>query len=225
MTKVDILIPTYNVAGTIEKSLDTVLSQKGINFNILVLDDCSTDDTLKKVESYFSSENFKGKLSIEKNEKNQGIGLNRNRLIEMAESELCCWFDADDYMLPNKLKKQVEYFNENPSCNFLATEMFAKFSNSSHVIEFPNKAFAVNSLTLEKIKVSNCINNPTVMFRPEKVVKLGGYKDMRAEEDWDLWRRIYEREGKINCLPQKLLLYTLPSGWPHHHQHGKGGPR
>jgi len=223
MSAVDILIPTYNVEETIEKSLATVLNQNGVDYNIFILDDCSTDDTLGKVESYFNAENFKGKLSIEKNKKNQGIGLNRNRLIEMAESELCCWFDADDYMLPDKLSKQVKHFKENPSCNFLATEMFAKFANSPHVIEFPNKAFAVNSLTLEKIKTSNCINNPTVMFRPETVVELGGYKDMRAEEDWDLWRRVYENGGAVNSLPQKLLLYTLPEGWPSHHSHGKGG--
>jgi glycosyltransferase involved in cell wall biosynthesis len=223
MTKVDILIPTYNVEETIEQSLSTVLNQDGVDYNIFILDDCSTDDTLSKVESFFNSRSFKGKLSIEKNEKNQGIGLNRNRLIEMAESELCCWFDADDYMLPNKLIKQVDYFNKNPSCNFLATEMFAKFSNSSCVIEFPNKSFIVNNLTLEKIKTSNCINNPTVMFRPERVVELGGYKDMRAEEDWDLWRRVYENGGVINSLPHKLLLYTLPEGWPNHHAHGKGG--
>ena len=223
MTVVDILIPTYNVGETIEQSLATALNQKGVDYNIFILDDCSTDDTLKKVEFYFNSHSFKGKLSIEKNEKNQGIGLNRNRLIEMAESELCCWFDADDYMLPQKLHKQVNYFKENSSCCFLATEMFAKFTNSSHVIEFPNKAFVVNNLTLEKIKTSNCINNPTVMFRPERVVELGGYKDMRAEEDWDLWRRVYEEGGSIKSLPQKLLLYTLPDGWPNHHSHGKGG--
>ena len=223
MTKVDILIPTYNVEGTIEKSLDTVLIQNEVDFNIFILDDCSTDDTLKKVESYFSSKNLKGRLVIEKNKKNQGIGLNRNKLIEMAESELCCWFDADDYMLPDKLSKQVCHFHKNPSCEFLATEMFAKFPNSNHVIEFPNKAFVVNNLTLEKIKTSNCINNPTVMFRPERIAELGGYKDMRAEEDWDLWRRVYENGGVINSLPHKLLLYTLPEGWPNHHAHGKGG--
>jgi len=223
MAKVDILIPTYNVEKTIETSLDTVLDQDFNDFNICLLDDCSTDNTFKKIESYFNERDFKGKLTIEKNEKNQGIGLNRNRLIEMSGSELCCWFDADDYMLPGKLRKQINYFNINSSCNFLATEMFAFFTDTVAVIEFPNKAFMVETLTLEKISQSNCINNPTVMFRPSQVVELGGYKDMRAEEDWDLWRRIYEQGGKINSLPQKLLLYTLPEGWPHHHQHGKGG--
>ena len=157
MTKVDILIPTYNVEETIEQSLLTVLNQDGADYNIFILDDCSTDDTFSKVESFFNSRSFKGKLSIKRNKKNQGIGLNRNRLIEMSEAELCCWFDADDYMLPQKLHKQVNYFKENSSCCFLATEMFAKFTNSSHVIEFPNKAFIVNNLTLEKIKISNCI--------------------------------------------------------------------
>ena len=46
---------------------------------------------------------------------------------------------------------------------------------------------------------------------------------MRAEEDWDLWRRVYDKGWSVNSLPQKLLLYTLPQGWPNNHKHGEGG--
>ena len=64
MTVVDILIPTYNVGETIEQSLATVLNQEEVDYNIFILDDCSTDDTLKKVELYFNSHSFKGKLFV-----------------------------------------------------------------------------------------------------------------------------------------------------------------
>lgn len=221
--KVDILIPTYNVEGTIERSLNSLLSQTFEDYNIYVLDDCSTDKTLDKVKEILSDLEKSGRVIIEKNDVNQGIGINRNKLIDMSKSTLCCWFDADDYMFPNKLKYQVNYFSNNPDCKFLATEMLGFFPNTSTVIDFPNKAFMVENLTLEKINLSNCINNPTVMFRPEAVKELGGYKDMRAEEDWDLWRRVYDKGWSVNSLPQKLLLYTLPQGWPNNHKHGEGG--
>ena len=225
MMKVDILIPTYNVENTIERSLNSLLSQTFSNYDIHILDDCSTDKTLERVETLLAPLVEEGRVRIEKNDINQGIGLNRNKLIEMSKSPLCCWFDADDYMYPNKLQAQVDYFNHNSDCNFLATEMFGFFPNTPVVIDFPNKAFMVENLTLEKLQHSNCINNPTVMFRPEAVKELGGYKDMRAEEDWDLWRRVYENGGKINCLPRKLLLYTLPHGSPNNHKHGEGGSK
>ena len=221
--KVDVLIATYNVEKTIERSLNSLLSQTFQNYNIHVLDDCSTDKTLEKVKGILSDLEKDGRATIQKNDVNQGIGLNRNKLIDMSSSSLCCWFDADDYMFPNKLKYQVNYFSQNPDCKFLATEMFGFFPNTSVVIDFPNKAFMVENLTLEKINQSNCINNPTIMFRPEAVKELGGYRDMRAEEDWDLWRRVYEKGWSVNSLPQKLLLYTLPQGWPNNHKHGEGG--
>lgn len=198
--KVQILIPCYNGSKTIQRCLESALKQTYKDIEIIFLDDCSTDNTAEIAKKY--------NIRYYKNDINLGRGGSRNKLLDLATSEYCCWLDADDYMLPDKIKKQINYITYNNKCNFLATEMYDMTSNMI-VGAGGNKAHMMNSLTLETLRKSNCINHPTVMFRLETAKKIRFKDNMKFNEDWDFYIRAYENGFKVVAIPEKLYVYNL----------------
>lgn len=197
--KVDILIATYNSDKTLKRCLDNIFKQTYKDINVIVLDDGSTDNTYEIVSKY--------DIKYYKNETNKGRGYSRNRLLELSESKYACWCDADDYMLPDKIEKQVEYLQKNTNCNFLSTEML-DMKNELIIGNGCNKAKDINSLTLDILRKSNCINHPTVLFNVD-VAKEIGFREMKRNEDWDFYIRLYENGYKVDAIPEKLYVYNL----------------
>ena len=200
--KVEILIASYNNACYLRQCINSVLTQTYQNFFITFLDDCSTDETSQIIKEFPQD-----KIHYFRNDVNMGRGLSRTKLLKMASEEFCCWMDTDDYMMPAKIEKQVSYIQSTPSCIFLATEMFDLFRNG--VIGLGcNKAQMINDLTLEKLRVSNCINHPTVMFRAD-IAREIGFHQMKRNEDWDFYIRLYEKGYKVQAIPELLYVYRL----------------
>lgn len=199
---ISILTPFYNSERYLKTCIESVLNQTYTDFEFLLLDDGSTDNSVDIVKSYSDD-----RIKLFHNEKNMGRGYSRNILLDLSNTELSCWCDADDFMLPTKLEKQYNYFKEN-ECFFLATEMY-DMRDSIIVGSGCNKYYMINDLTLEKLKVSNCINHPTVMFKTEIAKKLRFKNDMTFNEDWDFYIRLYEIGYNVNCLEEKLYVYKL----------------
>ena len=105
---VSVVIPTYNSVKFIAQAIDSVLNQTYTNYEIVIVDDGSTDETKKLLKSY------QGKINYVYQE-NQGVATARNRGIEIATGELIAFLDADDLFLPNKLEQQVKVLLEQPS--------------------------------------------------------------------------------------------------------------
>jgi len=200
---VSILIPFYNAESTIKKCIDSILKQTYKEIYIVLLNDGSTDNSKQIVDEYDDV-----RIIYNENDGNKGRGYSRNRLLELSNTELCCWCDADDYMLPSKIEKQVKYFNENEDCKFLATEMY-DMRNQQIIGLGCNKKTMVESLTLESLKVSNCINHPTVMFKLDIARNIKFKDNMKANEDWDFYIRLYELGYKVECVNEALYVYNL----------------
>jgi glycosyltransferase involved in cell wall biosynthesis len=201
---ITILMPAYNEEKNIKLSIESVLNQTHQNFKIIVLDDNSTDNTIDTIRSLEDP-----RITIYKNKVNRGRGYNRNKLMELSTTKLSCWLDADDKMLPEKLEKQLSYFKKNNECTFLATRMFDANKNGEIIGEGSNKKEMVDSLTEKTILSHNPINNPTVMFLTEIGRNLKYKEEMKAEEDWDFWKRLYKSGNKVDCLDDLLLIYTI----------------
>ena len=201
---ITILMPAYNEEKNIKNSIQSILNQTHQNFKIIVLDDNSNDNTINVIKSLEDP-----RITIYKNKVNKGRGYNRNKLMDLSTTKLSCWLDADDKMLPEKLEKQLLYFKENPKCTFLATRMFDVTKNGEIIGEGSNKKQMVDSLTEKTIMLHNPINNPTVMFLTDVGRKLRYKEEMKAEEDWDFWKRLYLSGNKVSCLEDLLLLYTI----------------
>lgn len=105
---VSIIMPSWNTGQFISESIDSVLSQSYSNWELIIVDDCSTDNTDDIIRHYSDD-----RIKYYKNEHNQGAALTRNRAISQAQGEWIAFLDSDDLWMPDKLEKQLSFMNDN----------------------------------------------------------------------------------------------------------------
>jgi len=106
---VSIIMPSYNTAEYIAESIQSVLSQSYLDWELIVVDDCSTDNTDEVIKPYLADERIK----YIKNATNSGAAVSRNRALCEARGKWIAFLDSDDIWMPDKLEKQVSYMEEN----------------------------------------------------------------------------------------------------------------
>ena len=105
---VSIIMPSWNTGRFIAESIESVLAQTYTNWELLIVDDCSTDNTDEVVKPFLEDKRIK----YFKNEKNSGAALSRNRAMREAQGEWIAFLDSDDLWMPEKLEKQIAFMNE-----------------------------------------------------------------------------------------------------------------
>ena len=113
MPKLSVVIPVYNGAKFISDALDSIFSQHYENIEVIVVDDCSTDNTIEVLQSYPQS------IKIIRNKINSGASHSRNQGIKNAEGEYIAFLDADDVWSKNKLSRQITAMIANPSVGLI----------------------------------------------------------------------------------------------------------
>ncbi len=113
--KVSVIIPTYNRGWVLREAIDSVLAQDYTDYELIVVDDGSTDNTRKILDSY-------GRDIIVLQQPNQGVSAARNRGIAESRAQLVALLDSDDIWLPQKLTRQVAFFKSNPDALICQTE-------------------------------------------------------------------------------------------------------
>jgi glycosyltransferase involved in cell wall biosynthesis len=199
--KITILIPSYNNGSKLFRCLDSVYKQTYKNIKVILLDDCSTDNTEEIVNS------FRDRLDIlyVRNENNLGRGASRNKIISLSETRISCWLDSDDYMHEEKIEKQYEFFSKNSNCKFLATPMYDTRLNE--MLLGNSNYEKIKNVTLENLKIVNHIPHPTVMFVTEIAKKIGFNTTLNRNEDLDFYIRLYESGYKVDVIPDILYYY------------------
>lgn len=131
MPRITVLMPAYNVGAYIKEAIESVLAQTFKDFTLLVIDDCSTDNTAEVVHSFSDP-----RIRYEKNEYNLGLAENLNRGLELSDTELCARMDGDDIAEPNWLETGVKILDTHPEvgiCSF----GFQFFGTKTSVVRFP----------------------------------------------------------------------------------------
>lgn len=174
---VSVVIPTYNRAKELNRAIKSVLKQTYKKWELIIVDDGSTDDTKKVVQNYMKKYKKKIKYLYQRN---KGQGAARNYGIKRAKGEFIAFLDSDDEWLPEKLEKQIKLFsNPNIGLAYSASNL--------------NKGPFYRGKVLMQLINKNFITNSSVVIR-RKVLKKSGYfgeEDwLRNIEDYDLWLRI-----------------------------------
>lgn len=107
---VSIITPSYNSAAYIAEMIESILAQTYTNWELLITDDCSTDDSVKIIESYATKDS---RIKLFRLASNSGAGIARNKSIEEARGRYIAFCDSDDLWKPQKLEKQVEFMQKN----------------------------------------------------------------------------------------------------------------
>lgn len=194
---VSVIVPTYNRAHMLKEAIDSVLAQTYTRFELIVVDDGSTDATQALLKSY-------GHRIKTIYQENRGVSAARNSGIRAASGELIALLDSDDYWLPEKLAAQVDFFVTQPQAAICQTE---EIWIRSGVRVNPKQRHKKLSGMIFEASLQLCLISPSaVMIRKSLLDKVGAFDEkMPACEDYDLWLRITCRYPTY-LIPKQLIV-------------------
>ncbi len=191
-------MPVYNGEKYLNEAIDSILNQTFSDFEFLIINDGSTDNTNNIILSYSDP-----RIRYIKNERNLKLIATLNKGLDLAQGKYIARMDADDISLSDRLEKQIQYMEKNPNIGLLGSwvnnfdvdnEFIVKFKSGHKYIRF-------------ELFFKNYIHHPTVMlraeiFRNEKIY----YPDVLHAEDYALWIKLAEYT-EFDILPEVLLKY------------------
>jgi len=214
MPKVSIILSSYNHGKYIADAIQSILNQTFNDFELIIIDDASKDDTFKILQTFNDP-----RMKIQYNKVNLGVNVNRNRYIEQAKGEYIAIMNADDEWLPTKLEKQVKFLDENPEIGAVFThaniidDKGDDFADKDH--PYYNEFHEQNRTRFEWLNIffysGNHLCHPSVLMR-KKCHEDIGYYDLRLGQlvDYDLWIRLCMKYD-IHVIPEKLIKFRVLS--------------
>ncbi|HEX7456883.1 MAG TPA: glycosyltransferase [Ginsengibacter sp.] len=197
--KVTVLMPAYNAANYIGEAIDSVLQQTFTDFELLIINDGSTDNTKQVIESYDDN-----RIILIGHLVNHGIAAALNTGLSKANGEYIARFDADDICVPERLQEQVSFLDNHPDYVLTGSDAEYISENGEHLFYFKSLGHTHEQL-LYKI-YSHCpFIHSSVMYRKDPVIEAGGYS-LHAHnfEDYFLWIQL-KKYGKFNNLQKRLI--------------------
>lgn len=199
---VTVLMPVYNGEKYLKDTIESVLSQTFLDYEFLIIDDCSTDHSERIIEEYNDT-----KIRFFRNEKNLGQTKTLNKGIKLARGNFIARCDQDDINYPTRLSMQYEYLISNPKVALLGTAV--NFINQEGKNLYFNPIVRHHNKILEKFCMGNPIMHSSVMFNRKIIMNLNGYStDFMICQDADLWLKI-ARENIIDNLAERLVSIRI----------------
>ncbi len=208
---VSIVMPSYNTTNFISETIESVLAQTYTDWELIIVDDCSTDNTDEVVKPYLSD----SRIIYIKNEKNSGAAISRNRALREAKGKWIAFLDSDDLWMPEKLQKQIAFMEDN-GYDFSYTNYIEIDENSE-----PNGRSVTGPKKITRHGMYNycwmgCL---TVMYNAEVVGTLQ-IEDIKKNNDYAMWLKVCK---KADCylLNETLAEYRKRSGSISNHGYAK----
>jgi glycosyltransferase involved in cell wall biosynthesis len=198
---VSIILPVYNGEKYLAESLDSVLAQTYQNWELVIINDGSTDGTENLILNYQDK-----RINYLANDGNQGIIFSLNRGLQESKGVYIARLDADDVALPDRIAKQVEFLSENLDYVMCGT-YFQTIDSNGRLLK--NVMFPTNNRDAQShLLLHNCFCHSSIMMRSNIVKELTYDEKFQICEDYDLWNRI-SRTGKILNLPVFATMYRV----------------
>ncbi|EHQ9269567.1 glycosyltransferase family 2 protein [Vibrio parahaemolyticus] len=199
---VSVIMPTYNSAGTVVESIQSVLSQTYKNWELIIVDDRSTDNTWQVIQTYADKYD---NIRIYQNKENLGAGASRNFAIKKARGRFIAFLDSDDLWTEDKLAEQIPFMLKN---NYpLTYTHYSRFNSEEEL----SVVTAPEYTTYKKLMYSNVIGCLTAVYDTQALGKR--YMPLiRKRQDMGLWLDILKDTPKAYCLPKALAKYRMDSG-------------
>ena len=206
MSLISVIIPTYNRVSVLPRAVDSVLAQKGAEFELIIVDDGSTDDTSLLHEPRTAHHVAHGPWPMARffRQKNKGPAAARNLGIKHAQGEWIAFLDSDDEWVPGKLKEQLKFFEENPAYLICQTEEIW-IRNGKRVN--PMKKHQKSGGWIFGKCLPLCVVSPSAVMMHRKLFDEVGLFDesLPACEDYDLWLRIAAKHP-IGLIEKPYIL-------------------
>lgn len=200
MFKVSIIMPSYNSANFIKKAVDSVLNQSYSEWELIIVDDCSKDDSVKIIEEYSEIDS---RIILIKKNVNSGVADSRNLGIKSASGFYLAFLDSDDIWNSEKLKSQVDFMRKN-NASISFTQYFRIDSNDTVIKEIQN---IPESVTYNDLLKGNSIAMSTSMIEYKKID--GVFFEKIGHEDYYFWLKILRLGFVAYGLRETLVSYRV----------------
>jgi glycosyltransferase involved in cell wall biosynthesis len=197
---ISVIVPAYNSKMHIEESLNSVKEQFYQNWEMIIVDDCSTDNTVEVVEKYIKNDR---RIRLIKLEKNSGPALARNRAIKEAQGRYIAFLDADDLWLPEKLNKQIMFMNKHN----------LSFTYSSYYL-MNEEGHTTGTFTIrETINYQNMLKTSSVgcltAIYDTKILGKQYMPSILKRQDYGLWLQILKDINSTKGIIEPLATYRI----------------
>ena len=202
--KVSVNIPAYNEEGCIGKAIESVLAQDYDDFELIIVDDGSQDNTAKIIKKYRDHP----KVRCYFRKKHKGIGPTRNELLRLSQGKYISPYDADDIMLPGKLKRQAEFLDRNPPIGVVYGKALC-MNKDNHIVK--EKEFGSDYKKTWDL-IDYVIPPGSAMIRRGKMLKIGGFNEYTdVNDDTDLFLKLAELTN-IFFMDSFFSVYRIHKG-------------
>lgn len=201
MSKISIVLPTYNGSRFLARSIESILNQTESDWELIIVNDCSTDNTLEIALSYAKQDN---RIKVVTNEHNKKLPASLNVGFEKAKGKYLSWTSDDNYYLPDALKKMSDMLDKKDDISFVYTDL-DYISEDEQLIKHGH-------LKEPETLFEGCCIGACFLYRREIWDRLGKYReDLFCAEDYEYWMRIYTAGFKMLHLSDVLYKYTQNS--------------
>lgn len=200
---VSIVMPAYNCEDFIGITLDSVINQTYQNWEVIVVDDCSTDNTAKLVQEYVKKDN---RIKYHKLDKNSGAAVARNKAVDLANGKYMAFLDSDDVWFPEKLTKQIGYMEEN-AYTFTCTS-YTKIDEEG---EYLGRTIGVRKQSDYNDILKKNPGNSTVIYNAEEIGKVK-IPNIRKRNDYVMWLSVVKKAGMLYGMGEPLASHRIRKG-------------
>lgn len=201
--KISVIMGIYNCENTLSYAIDSIINQTYTNWELIMCDDCSTDNTYNIAKRY--KDEYPNKIKLIKNSKNKKLAATLNECLKYVDGDYIARMDDDDICKLNRFEKQVAFLENNPEYDLVGCQMMVfsgeEILGKKSIVEYPNK------YTQRK---SNPFAHPTILAKRKVFDELKGYKTTKETqrcEDVELWFRFYEHGFKGYNIQEDLYMY------------------
>ena len=202
--KISLIMSVYNGEDYLAETVESVLCQTFTQWEFIIINDCSTDNTSKILAEYASKD---ARVKVHTNEINLRLPSSLNKALSLAKGKYIARMDADDICMPDRLQKQYDFMEANPtvdlsSCRFMTLKNGLYASGGCGGKDDNN---SIKALLL----VTNPILHPGIIAKAEVIKELGYDKNFTCTEDMELWTRFVLNNKKVEILSEYLMIYRL----------------
>lgn len=206
--RVSVVMAAYNAEATIDSAVESVLRQTFDDFELVLVEDGSTDSTADRIARIAEGD---ARVRVVPNEQNLGLIRSLQRGLELARAPLVARMDADDLCHPDRFTLQVAHLDAHPEIGVVGSRyrLFSEDPAHARVDERHDGYYRAEGIRDGRTPIAH----PTAMFRRELVDRFGSYDERWAHaEDHELWARWYSRGVRFAVLDQRLLDYRIHAG-------------
>lgn len=200
---VSIIMPSYNSEDFIKETIDSVRNQTYQKWELLIVDDFSTDRTVGIIKDYMKIDE---RITLEVLKQNSGAAIARNKAVKKAEGQYLSFLDSDDLWVEDKLEKQIKFMEDN-GYMFTSTS-YGEMNDDSERLGNVQKSF--KRLDYDGV-LKNCPGNSTVMYNVDELGKFYS-PDIRKRNDYAMWLQVIKEAKYLYGLPDVLSIYRVRQG-------------